>query len=712
MSNWPGADVIGLQANTIYTLTTANNETDGPNGLPSVTSTLIINGNGATIARSVAKNTPDFRIVHVDSTGDLTLNDVTIYNGKVSIVYPYDSGGGICNSYGAVTVNHSTVSNNTAYAGGGIRNYHGVITVSNSTLKNNIACQGGIYNLGPMVLNNSIVYRNTVNCQGHDAGGGGIKNHWEITINSSIIENNVANHGGGIANENLTTLNNSTIIGNVAANGGGIHNVGRLVVMSNSLISRNSANSGGGVYNLYEATMSGTVSSNTVSNNGGGLYSSSINGFYNSYGIFKISDSTVNGNMATNDGGGIYNNVDATLLLTNSTISGNATDNNGGGIYNTDESVATLSYSTIANNVTGGKGGGIYQKDGSVNIVNTILAKNSHFDQGMTAQSFEVIIKPDDCTGNLISRGYNLIQNSTDCIIGGNNTGNLMGLDPLLGPLANNGGHTLTHALLQDSPAIDAGNSTLPNLPLFDQRGMGFRRVMGRRIDIGSFESTFQTSSTIVVQTPDPNIKTDGQCSLIEAIVNANNDAKTYADCPPGKGDDTISLQADIIYTLTMVNNDTDGPNGLPSIASTISISGNRATIMRSKADNTPGFRIFHVGPKGDLTLNEVTIRNGKAPGTNSIYGAAYGGGIYSDGLMIINNSIISGNVAYIGGGIRNYHGSMVINNCLINSNIAFDLAGGIANGGAITINSSTISNNMTDITPVGVGEVFIMLIA
>jgi hypothetical protein len=63
----------------------------------------------------------------------------------------------------------------------------------------------------------------------------------------------------------------------------------------------------------------------------------------------------------------------------------------------------------------------------------------------------------------------------------------ISGVDPLLGPLADNGGPTLTHALLPGSPAIDAGNPAIPNPPPADQRG--FARIYGPAIDIGSFEA-------------------------------------------------------------------------------------------------------------------------------------------------------------------------------------------------------------------------------
>jgi hypothetical protein len=94
-----------------------------------------------------------------------------------------------------------------------------------------------------------------------------------------------------------------------------------------------------------------------------------------------------------------------------------------------------------------------------------------------------------DCSGSLYSYGYNLIQDTTGCSITGDETGNIYGEDPLLGPLQDNGGATFTHALLPDSPAIDAADFTDPfgNPVTEDQRGVA--RPQGPANDIGAYEA-------------------------------------------------------------------------------------------------------------------------------------------------------------------------------------------------------------------------------
>jgi uncharacterized repeat protein (TIGR01451 family) len=136
---------------------------------------------------------------------------------------------------------------------------------------------------------------------------------------------------------------------------------------------------------------------------------------------------------------------------------------------------------TVTDNTASGEGGGLYVGLGNtVHVANSILAGNE--------SSSSPALSP-DCSGTLISQGYNLIQDSTGCFIGGDTTGNLTGKDALLDPLNDNGGPTLTHALLPGSPAIDAGNPAgctdhLGGLLLVDQRGM----PRSGRCDIGAYE--------------------------------------------------------------------------------------------------------------------------------------------------------------------------------------------------------------------------------
>ncbi len=145
---------------------------------------------------------------------------------------------------------------------------------------------------------------------------------------------------------------------------------------------------------------------------------------------------------------------------------------------------------TVRNNLAVGGGGGVAQTTCCVNVTSTVTFRN-------TIIAGNIGPSGADCSGTLTSEGFNLIQDTTGCTIGGDTTDNVIGQAPLLGPLQVNGGHTATHALLEGSPAIDAGNEAVPGsggtaCAATDQRGVGRPRDGNadfiRRCDIGAFE--------------------------------------------------------------------------------------------------------------------------------------------------------------------------------------------------------------------------------
>lgn len=167
------------------------------------------------------------------------------------------------------------------------------------------------------------------------------------------------------------------------------------------------------------------------------------------------STSTLNGSLYAQSS--IYNS--GTMTLINSTVSNNYVEIGFGGIYNTGR--LSLLNSTVAFNR-----GGIWST-GPVNMRNSILAKNIAIG---TDKDFLSIgqFKGD---GKINSQGYNLIGNAKNTVIVGDTATNLLNVDPLLDPVArNNGGVTPTHALLPNSPAIDAALTA--NGVFTDQRGM------------------------------------------------------------------------------------------------------------------------------------------------------------------------------------------------------------------------------------------------
>jgi Calx-beta domain len=222
------------------------------------------------------------------------------------------------------------------------------------------------------------------------------------------------------------------------------------------------------------------------------------------------------------------------------------------------------------------------------------------------------------------------------------------------------------------------------------------------------------TAATITVTTDNPNIAADGQCSLIEAIVNANNDAATFPECPAGSGADIIVLPANTNVTLSAVFAKTYGQFGdsvgLPPITSRITIEGNGATIARQ--GNAPGFGLIFVKGNssspgipptpGDLTLRSLTLTGGSSFGglsnngtlsiENSIISGNSGGGVSSSGTLTIAASTILGNY---GSGVSTSYGNLTIQNSTISGNTTPGGGGGVYNyAGTVAITNSTISDN------------------
>lgn len=188
--------------------------------------------------------------------------------------------------------------------------------------------------------------------------------------------------------------------------------------------------------------------------------------------LLTLNRVTVVGNSTT----GLYNTGD-TVNISNSTFSDNS-GANGGGLY-TDSGTTSLNNTTIANNIAI-TGGGLYRTgSASVAMQNSILADNS------------ADTSP-DCSGTLLSVSYSLIENASGCTISISNS-NLLGVNPVLGPLQNNGGPTLTRALGLTSPALNAGDpggcKDAQSVSLTtDQRGTARPQPTGGRCDMGAYE--------------------------------------------------------------------------------------------------------------------------------------------------------------------------------------------------------------------------------
>ncbi|PYR55311.1 MAG: hypothetical protein DMF85_19880, partial [Acidobacteria bacterium] len=309
--------------------------------------------------------------------------------------------------------------------------------------------------------------------------------------------------------------------------GAGIFNERGTLTIQDAVVSGNTAERGGsGIYNSAETSGSSatlTIVRSTISENGlpnatcdrgGAIFNSGRAGSASA--TTTIVDSTLSGNMAGR-GAAIYNDGTTgagVVTITNTTISGNIAGSNGGAVYNDffsnpfGPATVTLTNGTIAGNQSnfynngGAPGGGLFNAaGGTLSLRNTILASNSQVHTG-AADDIHGDVETATSSHNLVGVDFGMtgVTNGSN----GNQVGTtLTPIDPRLGPLANNGGPTMTHALLTGSPAIDAGDNTFvvippfPNTsPIHDQRGTAFARIRDggdgdttQTVDMGAVEA-------------------------------------------------------------------------------------------------------------------------------------------------------------------------------------------------------------------------------
>jgi hypothetical protein len=344
-------------------------------------------------------------------------------------------------------------------------------------------------------------------------------------------------HGGGILNNGNLTLTDVTLSANTAPGagneGGGLSSegAGAHLTMTDCTVANNTGGNGGGLFvggTTTAALTRVTVTANTATTGGAGISNS---------GTLTVNGSTVayNTGLGTNFvGGGILNLTNGTLSFTSSALLGNVSQGSGGGVW----SIGTLlavSDSTVANNTAftdsgNGGGGGIRVDTGPLTLLNATITGNNDASGAATnaggvsfggstftmsntvvAQNFATGAgAPPDVRGavagasvsNFVGAGTAALTGISNNDANGNQVGTLaLPLNPLLGPLQNNGGNTLTEKPLPGSPLIDRGNNAAAATLTADQRG--FLRLIGTKVDVGAVE--FQPPQVTVALQLNPN---------------------------------------------------------------------------------------------------------------------------------------------------------------------------------------------------------------
>ncbi|MEX2316830.1 MAG: choice-of-anchor Q domain-containing protein [Pirellulales bacterium] len=507
---------------------------------------LTIDASGNDLDVTPIQNGDGSRVFNVNDGGgsnlDVKINSLTLTGGDA----PLD--GGAIRNFENLTTTGLVVSGNSSQRDGGGIFSSGSLTLINSTVSGNNATRdgGGVFSSGPYLT----IHASNVSYNSAQGGGGGVANsaaaNYLLITGSTISGNFASNNGGGVLEANgnarisLSMFNNNR----ASQHGGGVHSSSSSLAVIDSEFQYNRAYSnGGGIYSDTggATVVRATITGNRANLNGGGIFSSSGDlsvtdselrynrayygnggggifsetgtatiarttiagnvaqgsggsggGIWKRAGSLTVTESTINSNFARGNGGGINSDA-ASLSVLSSTISGNSTVNDGGGLWiqtGAGQS-ASISHSTVAFNrarsyYSGLGAGGGFLTSGStiVSLTNTVVANNVH--AGIA----------DDIFGRATAF-YSLIGVDSGALIN-NNGGSLIGtsalpIDPLLAPLADNGGPTLTHSLLTGSLAIDAGYPYYTGIP-YDQRGAPFSRVRngdglpGTRMDIGAFE--------------------------------------------------------------------------------------------------------------------------------------------------------------------------------------------------------------------------------
>jgi CSLREA domain-containing protein len=218
-----------------------------------------------------------------------------------------------------------------------------------------------------------------------------------------------------------------------------------------------------------------TVSGAGITTSGGGILA-------NTSCPLTISDSTITANVTDGFGGGVAST--GPVVLTNVTVSNNfSAELTGGGLAAFGDGSLSLEHVTVTNNQTQSTdpnfyGGGLFVNALSpvaTTVHNSIIAGN--LDASGTADG-------PDCEGPIISSGGNVIGSTAGCTFT-SMPSDALNVDAALGPLMNNGGTTMTHALLTDSPAIDRAVGASP---FTDQRGFARPFPVGGACDSGAYE--------------------------------------------------------------------------------------------------------------------------------------------------------------------------------------------------------------------------------
>ena len=523
--------------------------------------------------------------------------------------------------------------------------------------------------------------------------GGGLDRVFEVTRTANATLSSLTLQNGVAGTNSITFFSRRA--------GGGISTDGDftfrpVMTITDCIISDNRALSGGGISAGSFATT--IITNTTVADNvaqespfvGGGAGGGIISGIAAS---ITITNTTISGNQATQGGGGITPG-NFGFNLNNVTITGNVADSDANG---------------------SGDGGGIDTGFSLTGISRTLVANNT--DTGGEAP---------DCGTTITSNGFNLIGDNSGCNFVANASDQVGSgaspIDPLLDPaLADNGGSMLTHALLQDSPAINQAGT---GCPATDQRGVD--RVFNSPCDIGAFEAILADLQVTQTDNPDPVLLGDTLSYLITVTNAGPNDASTvqltdtlpanvnFLSATPAQGSCSESGGVVTCALGALTSGNSLGVTVLVSptmtgvISNSVSVSGDK--VDPDSSNNTVA-ESTTVDPAADLSVTQ-TISNPVLAGSTATYtvqltnnGPSLANGVILTDTLPVSAQFISvtpqsGSCSELGGVITCNLGSLA-NSASVNVtiNIGTPLVGPISNVAAVsaaTADSNTANNTVS----------------
>ncbi len=421
---------------------TGDDAAQGGGGIYNEAGTVNVSG-GVTISNNTASGAAGSGggILNNGRDGDATL---MVMNSEISGNAANRAGGGVEDALGTATLTGVTLSGNSIATaapgnGGGLHSGGGDVTVSGGSVTGNTAVEGGgLWSNGTLsVTDGTLIDDNEATGDDATQGGGGV-----------YIES------GGSATLSGATISNNSASGDAGSGGGLLVSDSSSASVTGGEISGNSANRAGGGIEVSDdpATTDGatsvTLSQVSVTGNDAGDSPGNGGGIHiGGAGQATVSRSTFSGNEAA-EGAGLWASASSTLDVDLSTVSGNSASGDGGGVYDDGGATVMLTSATVVQNSAGADGGGLLGTSGAFAFGNTILANNTAGGSGP------------DASGTFTSNDFNLIEDTSGYTFAGGPTANtITGQDPMLGPLADNGGPTLTHLPQDGSPVIDAGSN-------------------------------------------------------------------------------------------------------------------------------------------------------------------------------------------------------------------------------------------------------------